>query len=97
MDSGRSIAPVRAGCEEILYRGYLLRQFRALTGSPAIALLLQAVVFAMGHISLGMAFTISVSLLALCLGALALWQKSLVLGMVIHAGISLFGGLVSSP
>ncbi|MGH9882436.1 MAG: CPBP family intramembrane glutamic endopeptidase [Pyrinomonadaceae bacterium] len=84
-------------CEEVLYRGYLLRQFRALTGSPAIALLLQAVVFAMGHVSLGMALMISVSLLALWLGALALWQKSLVPGMIMHVGISLFGGLVSSP
>jgi uncharacterized protein len=84
-------------CEEVLYRGYLMRQFSALTRSPAMALLLQAAVFAMGHASLGLALMISVSLLALWLGALALWQKSLVPGMIIHAGISLFGGLVSSP
>jgi uncharacterized protein len=76
-------------CEEVLYRGYVLRQFRALTGSPAMALLLQTVVFAMGHVSLGIPLMIYVSLLALWLGALALWQKSLVPGMIIHAGISL--------
>ena len=46
-------------CEEVLYRGYLLRQFRAPTGNPAMALLLQAVVFAMGHVSLGMPLMIS--------------------------------------
>lgn len=80
-------------CEEVLYRGYLMRQFSALTGSPAIALLLQAAVFALGHVSLGPALMISVSLLALWLGTLTLWQKSLVPAMIVHAGTSLFGGL----
>lgn len=84
-------------CEEILYRGYLMRQFSALTGSPAIALLLQTVVFAVGHVSLGLSIVISVSLLAVCLGALTLWQKSLVPAMIMHAGISLSGGLLFSP
>jgi membrane protease YdiL (CAAX protease family) len=84
-------------CEEVLYRGYLMRQFAALTGSPAMALLLQAAVFAVGHVSLGLALMISVSLLALWLGTLTLWQKSLVPAMIVHAGISLFGGLVFSP
>jgi hypothetical protein len=84
-------------CEEVLYRGYLLRQFRALTGSPTIALFLQTVVFAMGHLALGVPITISVSLLALWLGVLTLWQKSLLPAMIVHISISLFGGLASSP
>jgi hypothetical protein len=80
-------------------RGHLpmMRQFSALTGSPAMALLLQAAVFAVGHVSLGPALMISVSLLAVWLGALTLWQKSLVPAMIVHAGISLFGGLAFSP
>jgi membrane protease YdiL (CAAX protease family) len=84
-------------CEEVLYRGYLMRQFSALTGSPAAALLLQAAVFAIGHVSLGPALMISISLLAVWLGALTMWQKSLVPAMIVHAGISLFGGLAFSP
>jgi membrane protease YdiL (CAAX protease family) len=84
-------------CEEVLYRGYLLRQFHALTGSPTIALFLQTVVFAMGHLALGVPITISVSLLALWLGVLTLWQKSLLPAMIVHISISLFGGLASSP
>ena len=83
-------------CEEVLYRGYLLMQFRALTGSPTIALLLQTVVFAMGHVALGVPIAISVLLLALWLGALTLWQKSLVPSMLVHISISLFGGLAFS-
>jgi hypothetical protein len=80
-------------------RGHLpmMRQFSALTRSPAMALLLQAAVFAVGHVSLGPALMISVSLLAVWLGALTLWQKSLVPAMIVHAGISLFGGLAFSP
>jgi membrane protease YdiL (CAAX protease family) len=84
-------------CEEVLYRGYLLRQFRALTGSPGIALLLQTFAFAMGHLALGLPITISVSLLALWLGALTLWQKSLLPAIIVHVSISLFGGLLFSP
>jgi len=82
-------------CEEILYRGYLLSQFRALAHSPTIALFLQTVVFAMGHLVLGVPIAISVSFLALWLGALTLWQKSLLPAIIVHIGISLFGGLLS--
>jgi membrane protease YdiL (CAAX protease family) len=83
-------------CEEVLYRGYLLRQFRALTGSATIALFLQTAVFAMGHLALGIPIAISVSFLALWLGALTLWQKSLLPSMIVHVSISLFGGLAFS-
>jgi len=80
-------------CEEVLYRGYLMKQFAALTGSPAMALLLQAGVFALGHVSLGPAFMLSVTLLGLWLGILTLWQRSLVPAIIIHIAISVFGGL----
>jgi membrane protease YdiL (CAAX protease family) len=83
-------------CEEVLYRGYLLRQFRALTGSALVALLLQAIVFGMAHVPLGMALVLSVSLLALFLGALTLWQKSLAPAMIAHICLSVFAGLLSS-
>ena len=73
-----------------------MRQFRSFTGSATLALLLQAVVFGLGHVSLGMALTLSVSLLALFLGALALWQESLVPGMIAHTSLSIFAGLISS-
>lgn len=41
---------VTAGfCEELVYRGYLQRQFLALTGSAALAVLVQAVLFGIAH------------------------------------------------
>jgi membrane protease YdiL (CAAX protease family) len=76
-------------CEEVLYRGYLFRQFRAWTGSAAVALFLQAIVFATGHVILGRALLVSIGLLALWLGFLMLWQKSLVPSMIVHAGTGL--------
>jgi membrane protease YdiL (CAAX protease family) len=36
-------------CEEIVYRGYLQRQLRAFTGSGALAVFGQALVFGVGH------------------------------------------------
>ena len=36
-------------CEELIFRGYLQRQFLAITGRIDIAIILQAVVFGMGH------------------------------------------------
>src|SRR5262249_40735517 len=36
-------------CEELVFRGYLQRQFHALTGSALWALALQAVVFGLSH------------------------------------------------
>ena len=71
-------------CEEIVYRGYFLRQFRALTRSTLAAVFLQAVIYGMAHLSLPMEMVISVSLLGILLGGLAAWQKSLVPGILLR-------------
>jgi hypothetical protein len=76
-------------CEELVYRGYLLRQFRALTHSALAALALQATAYALAHLVLPAPMIASVALLGLYLGALAVWQKSLVPGMIAHVGIGL--------
>ena len=81
--------------EELVYRGYLLRQFRALSGSALGALLLQAVVFGVAHLVLPMALVVSVVILALLLGGLAIWQKSLVPGIILHSAIGLLGAFTS--
>jgi membrane protease YdiL (CAAX protease family) len=83
-------------CEEVVYRGYLFRQFHTLTGSLAAALLLQTVAFGMAHLVLPLALVMSVSALALLLGGLAIWQKSLIPGMIMHAALGLFGAFAST-
>lgn len=76
-------------CEEIAYRGYLLRQFRALTGSTLAALILQTLGYSVVHLSLPIQFLPGVAVLGLLLGGLAVWQKSLVPGMVLHVAVGL--------
>lgn len=82
--------------EEILYRGYLMRQFHAWTRNAWAGLALQALVYAGAHVVLPGAMVASVGLLGLTLGALALWRRSLVPGMVMHVAIGLTA-LLSPP
>jgi membrane protease YdiL (CAAX protease family) len=73
-------------CEEIIYRGYLMRQFGAFSGSRAVALLLQAAIYSSGHLVLPLEMVVAVALLGFLLGVIAMWQKSLVPGMILHTG-----------
>ncbi|MGO9125700.1 MAG: type II CAAX prenyl endopeptidase Rce1 family protein [Terriglobales bacterium] len=76
---------VSAGvCEEIVFRGYLQRQFRALTGSAAIAVLLQAAVFGVAHVYQGVRLASMVVLYGMLFGVLALWRRSLRPGIIAH-------------
>jgi membrane protease YdiL (CAAX protease family) len=72
-------------CEEILYRGYLLRQFGALARNRSAAVVIQAVVYGLGHLALPFEMVVSVTLLGLLLGVIAVWQKSLGPGMILHS------------
>lgn len=81
---------VTAGvCEEVVYRGYLLRQFQAWTGSTFAALVLQALCYSLVHVILPLQMLAGVIVLGLLLGGLAVWQKSLVPGMILHVGVGL--------
>lgn len=75
--------------EEIVYRGYLMRQFGVWTGHLSLALLLQAAIYGCGHLALPWEMVASVTLFGVLLGAIAAWQKSLVPGMILHAAVGL--------
>jgi len=76
---------VSAGvCEETVFRGYLQRQFRALSGSAVIAVLLPAVVFGVSHVYQGVRLASMVVLYGVLFGSLALWRRSLRPGIVAH-------------
>jgi membrane protease YdiL (CAAX protease family) len=88
------IASVSAGfCEEVAFRGYLQRQFRALTGNTGVAVLLQAIVFGYGHAYEGLAIAIANVIFGLLFGLVAWWRKSLRPGMVAHAWTDIFVNL----
>lgn len=82
-------------CEELLFRGYLQQQFRALTGSLPLAVAMQAVLFGVAHGYQGLAPTISIAAYAALLGAVAAWRQSLRPGMIVHAWTDIFSGLVA--
>ncbi len=72
-------------CEELVYRGYLQKQVLALTGSAALAVLVQAVIFGAGHWYQGGKKVILITVLGGLFGLLAQWRKSLRPGMISHA------------
>jgi membrane protease YdiL (CAAX protease family) len=81
-------------CEELVFRGYLTRQFRAWTGSRLFAVVLQGVVFGLAHgyYSKGM---ILIMVHGWLLGLLADWRKSLRPGMLAHGLQDALGGVVA--
>jgi len=72
-------------CEELVYRGYLQRQFLAVTGSAAVAVLGQGVLFGVAHWYQGMKMVGVIAVIGIMLGILARWRKSLRPGMIAHA------------
>ena len=80
------VVAVSAGvCEEIVFRGYLQTQFRALSGSAAVAVFLQAVVFGVPHVYQGTRLATMAALYGILFGVLAFWRRSLRPGILAHA------------
>ena len=88
---------VTAGfCEELIYRGYLQRQFTALTNAVSGGIVLQAIVFAVSHGYQGWRYVLLIAVLAIMLGLLAHWRRSLRPGMLAHALQDGVSGIVAA-
>lgn len=86
---------VTAGfCEELIFRGYLQRQFTAWTGQVAAGVVLQAIVFGIGHIYQGIKGVIAITLYGALFGILAAMRKSLRPGMMQHGAQDAFSGIL---
>lgn len=73
--------------EEFIFRGYLQRQFAALTKNIWLGILLSLAVFFVGHLYQGFTLQLGfVALLGLALGVLAHWRRNLRPGILLHAG-----------
>jgi len=89
------VLSISAGvCEEAVYRGYLQQQFEALSGSPAAAVVGQGVIFGISHAYQGVTNVVVIAVLGALYGLLARWRKSLKPGMILHAWMDIFGGLL---
>lgn len=71
-------------CEEVIFRGYLQKQFSAWTGSATAGLLVQAVVFGAGHGYQGPRLMAVITIFGCLFGLLAQWRRSLRPGMIAH-------------
>ena len=82
-------------CEETLYRGYLQRQFTAMTKAVPLGVLLSAAAFGLGHSYQGLAGAIRITLGGVLLGILAHWRGSVRPGMIAHAWGDFFAGVLA--
>ncbi len=84
---------VAAGfCEEAVYRGYLQRQLWNVTSSLPLALILQALIFACGHIYQGWRPALVTAIYGLIFGLVAAWRRSIIPGAIAHAIVDILGG-----
>jgi membrane protease YdiL (CAAX protease family) len=82
-------------CEELIFRGYLQRQFLALTGNAAAAILLQGIVFGVGHLYQGVKGVAVISVYGMLFGVLAVMRKSLRPGMIQHGAQDAISGIAA--
>jgi len=80
-------------CEEIIFRGYLQKQLRFLTGSAALAVAGQAVCFGIAHGYQGWKNVVVITVLGALYGLLFLWRRSTRPGILAHAWSDVYGGL----
>jgi membrane protease YdiL (CAAX protease family) len=88
---------VTAGiCEETIFRGYLQRQFMALTKSAPAGIVLAAVTFGAAHAYQGFRMTILIALYGAMFGILAYWRASVRPGMIAHAWQDSLNGVLGT-
>jgi membrane protease YdiL (CAAX protease family) len=97
LEAGLWIAvSVSAGiCEEIIFRGYFQKQLAAYTRSAAVAVVLQGILFGVGHSYQGMKQAVIISVLGILYGALAAWRGNLRANMISHAWTDVWNGWLS--
>jgi membrane protease YdiL (CAAX protease family) len=93
---GIVLVAVVAFAEETIFRGYLILRLKALTKSPAAAVLISAAVFSLGHGYEGSAGALTVAFLGLVFAVVFLWRGSLVAPMTMHF-LQDFIGIVLLP
>ncbi len=81
-------------CEEVVYRGYLQRQFTALTSNVPAGILLSAAMFGTAHSYQGWQQAVQIGVLGAMGGILAHWCKSVRPGMIAHTLQDLLGGMM---
>ena len=79
-------------CEELVFRGYFLQQFQAITGSVAAGVGLQAIVFGSVHSYKGWRQVTIITVLGVLYGLLVVWRQNLRASMIAHAFSDMYEG-----
>jgi membrane protease YdiL (CAAX protease family) len=89
------VLSVTAGiCEEAVYRGYLQKQFMALTKSVPAGIFFPALAFGAAHSYQGWARASLIGVMGAMSGILAYWCGSVRPGMIAHTLQDVLGGFV---
>jgi hypothetical protein len=87
---------VTAGiCEEVIFRGYLQRQFIVFTKSVPAGILLSAAAFGAAHAYQGLRMVVLIALYGAMFGILAHWRGSVRPGMIVHAWQDSLSGVLA--
>lgn len=89
-----SVSATAGISEEIIFRGYLQRQFAGITRSMLAGVLISAAIFGAAHGYEGGPRMILIGIYGLMFGLLAWWRKSLRPGMIAHAWHDAISGAV---
>lgn len=80
-------------CEEVVFRGYLQRQFAAIIGSVAGGIGLQAIIFGVSHGYQGWRVMVVATAFGVIFGLLAWWRGNIRAGIMAHAITDIVAGL----
>lgn len=80
-------------CEEVMYRGYLQRQFTAWTSVAWVAVIAQGMMFGASHAYEGGRRMVLIAIFGIMFGIVTLMRKSLRPGMITHASYDIIAGL----
>jgi uncharacterized protein len=81
-------------CEEVIFRGYLQKQFKSWSNSSVIAVIGSTLLFGLGHLYQGWVLALAPTTLGLILALLAEWRKSLRPGIVLHTWQDSLSGIM---
>lgn len=87
------LAWVAGFCEEIVFRGYLQRQFTAWTGNVVAGVVLQSAVFGAAHLYQGIKGVVVITVYGALFGILAAMRKSLRPGIMQHGAQDTMSGI----
>jgi membrane protease YdiL (CAAX protease family) len=90
-----TLAILAGFCEEIVFRGYLLRQFTAWTGNAGAGVILQGILFGLAHGYQGWKGMLVISAYGAMFGILAVLRKSLRPGIMQHCTQDAATGLIA--